>query len=174
MTTIRHCSIPEFGRAHTIKQLPRGHHQTSARHWSLTFSDLISNIWPQKCNLNPHTTLIRPWRAELYLRILVTSYQFYSLRCRFYVSYLLFCGTDDAPLSEINILVLIHCCRTAARKSSIGLYVRARGFYVRARELYVCARGLCVRAGGLDIQILQKFHYLIVFHISIWGAWSFV
>ena len=44
MTTIRHCSILEFGRAHTIKQLPRGHHQTSARRWSLTFSYLISNI----------------------------------------------------------------------------------------------------------------------------------
>ena len=40
--------------------------------------------------------------------------------------------------------------RTVARKSSIG------GLYVRA-------------GGGLDIQIWQKFHWLIVFHISVWG-----
>jgi len=45
--------------------------------------------------------------------------------------------------------IIINSCissRTVARKSSIGL---------------------CVCAGGLDIQIWQKFHYLMVFHISI-------
>jgi len=44
--------------------------------------------------------------------------------------------------------------RTVARKSSIG-------------GLYVCA-------GEIDNQIWQKFHQLMVFHISILGAWSVV
>ena len=40
--------------------------------------------------------------------------------------------------------------KTVARKSSIG--------------------GLCDCAGGLDIKNWQKFHWFIVFQISIWGA----
>jgi len=36
--------------------------------------------------------------------------------------------------------------------------------------LYVCAVALYVRVEGLDVQIRQKFHYFIVFHVSIWGA----
>jgi len=47
--------------------------------------------------------------------------------------------------------------RTAARKSSIG-------------GLYVCAGVFTFVQGGLDIQIWQKFHEFIVFHISIWGG----
>jgi len=44
MTTIRCCSIREFGRGHKIKSSRPAHHQTSARHWSLTFSDLINDF----------------------------------------------------------------------------------------------------------------------------------
>jgi len=44
---------------------------------------------------------------------------------------------------------------------------------VNRGALHLCG-GLCVRAGGFDIQIYQKFHYFIVFNISIWGAWCCV
>ena len=66
-------------------------------------------------------------------------------------------------LVEHPPLKLAGCIRfwTVARKSSIG-------------GLYVCAGGFTFVQGGLDIQIWQKFHQLIVFHISIRGDWSFV
>ena len=62
-------------------------------------------------------------------------------------------------LVEHPPLKLAGCIRfwTVARKSSIG-------------GLYVCAGGFTFVQGGLDIQIWQKFHQLIVFHISIWGG----
>jgi len=39
----------------------------------------------------------------------LVNYQFYSWPCRIFDFYFLFYGTDDAPLSEINILVLTNC-----------------------------------------------------------------
>jgi len=53
---------------------------------------------------------------------------------------------------------LLACAsRTVARESSI-------------RGLYVCLEGLYICVGGLDIQIWQKFHWFMVFHISICGG----
>ena len=51
-------------------------------------------------------------------------------------------------------LFRIVLSKTLARKSSLGRF--------------------CVCAGGLDILNLKELHWFIVFHISIWGAWSFV
>jgi len=43
MTTIRCCSILEFCRGIQSSSRP-AHHQTSARHWSLSFSNLIGDF----------------------------------------------------------------------------------------------------------------------------------
>jgi len=44
------------------------------------------------------------------------------LRCRFYVYTFLYCGADDAPLSEINIPVSITAARFL-RKTSVSLHM---------------------------------------------------
>jgi len=53
---------------------------------------------------------------------LLVTYYFNSLPSRFYVFTFLFCGTDDAHLSEINIPVSITVARFLW-KTSVILYV---------------------------------------------------
>jgi len=66
MTTIPCCSILEFGRGHTIKSSRPAHHQTSARHWLLNFSDLISDFAFKKarknqCNVTKHHSKMKAY-----------------------------------------------------------------------------------------------------------------
>jgi len=63
----------------------------------------------------------------------------------------------EGKIVRCDSLVCTWCrceSRTVARKSSIGGALR-----------------LC---RGLEIHLWQKFHWFIVFHISIWGTWSYV
>jgi len=80
---------------------------------------------------------------------------------------LLVCDIGKATRTTLRLFKFRHQRRKWSLNQNRHQKLFSRGLCVSAGRLWICA-------GGWHSKNWQKFNSFIVFHVSVWGAWSLI